>query len=146
MAFKTLSQNEVDRLLSEERVVRIAFEANGERYLVPLGFVFHRGALYAMTTFGRKTQMAATNPEVSFQVDTAARTGLFSWHSVSGEGTFEIVTDAKEIEAVATLLVAQFPDMPDWMQAEYARKQERGEVVFVRLRPGQMTGRKSEPA
>ena len=64
MAFKELSRSEVDKLLSEERVVRIGFEANGQRYLVPLGFVFHRGALYAMTTHGRKTQMAATNPEV----------------------------------------------------------------------------------
>ena len=65
---------------------------------------------------------------------------------MSGEGTFEIVTDRKEIEAVSPLLVSQFPDMPDWMQAEYAGKQERGEVVIVRLRPSQMTGRKSEPA
>jgi len=146
MAFKELSRSEVDKLLNEERVVRIGFEANGERYLVPLGFVFHRGALYAMTTHGRKTRMASTNPEVSFQIDTSARTGVFTWHSVSGEGTFEIVTDPKEIEAVSPLLVSQFPDMPDWMQAEYAGKQERGEVAIVRLRPSQMTGRKSEPA
>ena len=146
MAFKELSRTEVDGLLSEERVVRIGFEANGERYLVPLGFVPHGGALYAMTTHGRKTRMAAVNPKVSFQIDTSARTGPFSWHSVSGEGLFEIVTDAKEIDAISPLLISRFPDMPDWMQAEYARKQERGEVVFVRLRPGQMTGRKSEPA
>ena len=91
MAFKELSRTEVDELLSAERVVRIGFEANGERYLVPLGFIWHRGALYAMTTHGRKTRMAAVNPSVSFQIDTSARTGLFSWYSVSGEGTFEIV-------------------------------------------------------
>ena len=146
MAFKELSRTEVDEVLSGERVVRIGLEANGERYLVPLGFVSHRGALYAMTTHGRKTRMAAVNPKVSFQIDTSARTGAFSWHSVSGEGTFEIVTDSKEIEAVSPLLVSRFPDMPNWMQAEYAEKQERGEVVFVRIRPSQMVGRKSEPA
>ena len=66
MAFKELSRTEVDELLSAERVVRIGFEANGERYLVPLGFIWHRGALYAMTTHGRKTRMAAVNPSVSF--------------------------------------------------------------------------------
>jgi hypothetical protein len=146
MAFKELSRSEVDKLLREERIVRVGFEANGQRYLVPLGFVFHRGALYAMTTHGRKTRMAATNPDVSFQIDTSARTGPFSWHSVSGEGTFEIVTDPSEIDAVSPLLTSRFPDMPDWMQAEYAAKQERGEVVIVRLRPSQMTGRISEPA
>jgi nitroimidazol reductase NimA-like FMN-containing flavoprotein (pyridoxamine 5'-phosphate oxidase superfamily) len=146
MAFKELSRTEVDELLSAERVVRIGFEANGERYLVPLGFISHRGALYAMTTHGRKTRMAAVNPSVSFQIDTSARTGLFSWYSVSGEGTFEIVTDSKEIEVISPLLVSRFPDMPNWMQTEYAERQERGEVVFIRIRPSKMTGRKSEPA
>ncbi|MGH8808914.1 MAG: pyridoxamine 5'-phosphate oxidase family protein, partial [Noviherbaspirillum sp.] len=78
MAFKELSRTEVDELLTAERVVRIGFEANGEPYLVPVGFVPHQGALYAMTTHGRKTRMAAVNPKVSFQIDTSARTGPFS--------------------------------------------------------------------
>ena len=146
MAFKELSSAELEELLTGERVVRISFEANGERYLVPLGFISHRGALYAMTTHGRKTRMAAVNPQISFQIDSSARTGPFGWHSVSGEGIFEIVTDSGEIEAIAPLLASRFPDMPQWMQAEYAQKQERGEVVFVRIRPSRMTGRKSEPA
>jgi len=145
MAFKELSQGEIDKLLDAERVVRIGFEANGEHYLVPLGFVRYRDALYAMTTRGRKTRMAAANPVVSFQIDTSARTGPFSWHSVSGEGTFEVVADPAEIDAVSPLLVARFPDMPEWMQAEYAKKQEQGHVVFVRVRPSRLAGRKSEP-
>jgi nitroimidazol reductase NimA-like FMN-containing flavoprotein (pyridoxamine 5'-phosphate oxidase superfamily) len=131
MAFKELSRTELEELLSGERIVRIGFEAKGERYLVPLGFISHRGALYAMTRHGRKTRMAALNPEVSFQIDTSATTGPFSWHSVSGEGVFEIVTDSKEIEAISPLLVSRFPDMPQWMQIEYAEKQKKGEVVFV---------------
>jgi hypothetical protein len=36
--------------------------------------------------------------------------------------------------------------MPDWMQSEYAEKQAQGHVVFVRIRPSRLTGRKSEPA
>jgi hypothetical protein len=31
------------------------------------------------------------------------------------------------------------------MQAEYAEKQEQGKVVFVRIRPTRMTGRKRSP-
>jgi hypothetical protein len=81
MAFKELSRTELEELLSGERIVRIGFEAKGERYLVPLGFISHRGALYAMTRHGRKTRMAALNPKVSFQIDTSATTGPFSWHS-----------------------------------------------------------------
>ena len=135
MAFKELSRTELEELLSGERVVRIGFEANGERYLLPLGFISHRGALYAMTTHGRKTRMAAVNPKVSFQIDTSARTGPFSWHSVSGEGIFEIVTDFKEIEAISPLLVRGFqicrsgcrPSMPSsrskakWSSSAFVR-------------------------
>ena len=146
MAFKDLNQTEIDQLVSEERVMRIGFEADGELFLVPLGYTWHRNAFYAMTTHGRKTSMAAVNPKVSFQLDTSATTGQYSWHSVSGEGTFEVLTDRDEIETVSPLLVSQFPDMPEWMQSEYAEKQERGEVVIVRVRPSRMTGRKSEPA
>jgi len=146
MAFKELSRAEVLHLLEVERIMRIGFEANGERYLVPLAFVWHQDALYATTTRGRKTSMAAANPNVSFQINTSASTGQFSWHSVTGEGVFEVVTDSGEIEAISPLLVSRFPDMPDWMQEEYAGKQKRGEVVHVRIRPSQLAGRKSEPA
>ena len=146
MAFKELTTAEVERLLRDERIIRIGFEANGERFLVPLGFVWERGAMYAMTTHGRKTRMAAANPEVSFQVDTSATTGPFTWRSVSGEGSFEIVADAQEVEAIAPLVAARFPDMPAWMQAEYAEKERQGSVVIVRIRPSHMAGRKSEPA
>jgi uncharacterized protein len=146
MAFKEMSQQDVDHLLEVERVVRIGFQANGERYLVPLGFVWHQRALYAMTTHGRKTRMASANPTVSFQVDTSARTGPFNWESVCGVGTLEIVSESGELEVVSSLLVSRFPDMPDWMQSEYATKREQGHVVFVRIRPSQLTGRRSEPA
>ena len=146
MAFKELTAAEIDRVLADERVMRVAFEAGGERYLVPLGFVHHRGALYAMTTHGRKTRMAAANPRVSFQTDTSSRTGLFSWHSVSGEGSFEIVTDPAEVDAVSALLAARFDDMPDWMVDEYAEHLRHGRAVFVRIRPSALAGRRSEPA
>ena len=146
MAFTEMSRQEIDRLLDVERVVRVGFHAKGEHYLVPLGYVRRRDALYAMTTRGRKTLMAAESPGVSFQIDTSATTGPFSWQSASGEGTFEIVTDSAEIDEVSALLVARFPDMPEWMQVEYAEKQQQGEVVFVRIRPAQLAGRKSGPA
>lgn len=144
--FKQLNQVEIDELLSAECVMRVGFDANDERYLVPIGFIFHQDTFCAMTTKGRKTKMAAANPRVSFQVDTSARTGQYTWHSISGEGVFEIVTDSKEIETISLLLASRFSDMPDWMQAEYAEKQEQGEVVVVRIRPSKMIGRKSESA
>jgi nitroimidazol reductase NimA-like FMN-containing flavoprotein (pyridoxamine 5'-phosphate oxidase superfamily) len=132
MAFKEMSQSEIDRLFEVERVVRVGFEANAERYLVPLGFVRHLGALYAMTTRGRKTRIAAVNPEVSFQIDTSARTGPFSWHSVSGEGTFEEVTDSAELEAISPFLVSRFPDMPEPSTHRSSSRATSSTSAFVR--------------
>jgi nitroimidazol reductase NimA-like FMN-containing flavoprotein (pyridoxamine 5'-phosphate oxidase superfamily) len=145
MAFREMSRADVDRLLAAERLVHVAFDAAGERYLVPLGFVWHRDALWAMTSPGRKTRMAAANPRVSFQVDTSARTGNFVWQSVSGEGTVEVVSDPGELATVARLLESRFPDMPDWMRAEHAERRARGDVVYVRIRPSRLAGRRSDP-
>jgi hypothetical protein len=59
----------------------------------------------------------------SFQIDTSARTGRRDLSSAR----------------------CPLSDMPEWMQAEYAEKQEQGDVVFVRVRPSRLAGRKSEP-
>jgi nitroimidazol reductase NimA-like FMN-containing flavoprotein (pyridoxamine 5'-phosphate oxidase superfamily) len=135
-----MTPEERSELLSAQRVVRIAFDANDERYLIPLGYVWQENALYSMTQRGRKTRMAAVNPRVSFQVDDACDTRLFNYKSVTGEGVFEIVTDAGEIERIMPALASRFADKPDWAQAESAAQWANGELVFVRLRPQVMSG------
>src|SRR4029453_19626860 len=77
MAFKELTTTEVDELLTRERAIRIGFDANNEGYLVPLGFIWHEGALYAITTQGRNTRMAAANPKDCFKIETSSRTSLY---------------------------------------------------------------------
>jgi uncharacterized protein len=140
-----LTREEIEKVLRDERVMRVGFDVGPDRFLVPHGYLWHDGALYGMTTRGRKTEMGTRNPQVSFQVDTSATTGLFTWSSVSGAGGFALVTDTKEIDTISPLLFARFPDMPDWMQAEYAEKQRKNEVVYVRIRPTRMTGRRHSP-
>jgi nitroimidazol reductase NimA-like FMN-containing flavoprotein (pyridoxamine 5'-phosphate oxidase superfamily) len=143
MALRELSERETEELLSEQRIVRVAFDAVGERYLVPLGYVWFEGFLCAVTTDGRKTRIARDNPQVSFQLDDSVETGLFSWKSVSGEGTFELVTDPADIDRISPVLFGRFPDIPEWAREEYADKQASGQLVWVRIRPTRMTGRAS---
>jgi len=143
MALRELSKREIKELLSEQRIVRVAFDALGERYLVPLGYVWFEGSLCAVTTHGRKTRMARDNPQVSFQVDDSVEKGLFGWKSVSGEGTFEFVTDPAEIDRISPVLFGRFPDIPEWARREYADKQASGELVWIRIQPTRVTGRAS---
>lgn len=135
-----MTPEEMSAFLGTQRVVRISFDANDERYLIPLGYVWLENAFYSMTQRGRKTRMAAVNPKVSFQVDDSCDTRLFTYVSVTGEGIFEIVTDAGEIERVMPTLASRFPDTPDWVQAESAKLWAKGELIFVRVRPHLMSG------
>lgn len=130
-----MAPQEISGLLATQRVVRIGFDANDERYLIPMGYVWQEDALYSMTQRGRKTRMAAANPKVSFQVDDSCDTRLFTYKSVTGEGIFEIVADPNEIERIMPALASRFPDTPDWAQAETAALWAKGELVLVRIRP-----------
>ncbi len=141
MAHRDLSPSEIEQLLESERVVRIALHAGGERYLVPLGYVWLDGFICFVSMDGRKTRLAAANPDVAFQVDTSARTGIFEWRSVIGEGRIEAVTDAAEIERIRPALFGRFPDIPDWMAAEYDERGRDGLLRWFRLGPRRMTGR-----
>lgn len=70
-----LTEDQSLELIRRERVVRIAFNAQDERYLIPF-----EGAFAGMTHAGRKTRMASENPRVAFQLDNSAETGVFGWH------------------------------------------------------------------
>jgi len=143
MAFRTLNEQEMRGLLSEQRVVRVGFDAAGHRYLLPFGYIWLHGNLYGATSPGRKTQMAEQNAQVSFQIDNAQVP--WEWQSVTGEGVFELVTDPTEIEQAGSVLQARFSDMPEWFQQEQASKAAAGELFVWRIRPSSMTGREHGP-
>jgi nitroimidazol reductase NimA-like FMN-containing flavoprotein (pyridoxamine 5'-phosphate oxidase superfamily) len=91
MPAQDLNKNDTLAILAEEQLVRVAFHDGESPYLIPLGYVWLRSALYGVTDSGRKTDIAEANPRVAFQVDTSSTTGLFEWRSVTGEGRFEII-------------------------------------------------------
>ena len=131
---------EIAEFLNSQRIMRVAFDADGERYLVPLGYVWFEGCLCAATTEGRKTRMAEANPRVSFQVDNACETGPLGWTSVSGEAVFELIGDPDEARRVKPALFGRFADMPARAREEFAAKSSSGGLRFIRLRPVVMTG------
>jgi nitroimidazol reductase NimA-like FMN-containing flavoprotein (pyridoxamine 5'-phosphate oxidase superfamily) len=141
MAHRDLSQGEIEEILMSERVVRIAFCAGRERYLVPLGYVWLDGFICFVSMEGRKTRMASVQPDVAFQVDTSAKTGVFEWRSVTGEGTVDAVTDPAEIARIRPALFGRFPDIPGWMSEEFASRDSAGLLRWFRIRPTLLTGR-----
>jgi nitroimidazol reductase NimA-like FMN-containing flavoprotein (pyridoxamine 5'-phosphate oxidase superfamily) len=114
MGVRGLEQSEIERVLREERVVRVAFSAPGEHHLVPVFFVWHEHALHGVTTAGLKTRLGAENSTVAFQVDSSAHTRVWEWDSVSGGGTFELLQDQGVIQTFIPLLQKKLTDAPPW--------------------------------
>ena len=145
MASVELSPQEIEVFLNTERIIRIGLNTDGERYLIPLGYVLLKDAIYCLTTPGKKTRMAEKNPLVSFQIDNTASGGPFEWTSVIGEGKIEIITDHTEIETIRPVLFDRFQDIPAWAVREYKEQHSAGALVGLRIMPERMTGRKNVP-
>jgi nitroimidazol reductase NimA-like FMN-containing flavoprotein (pyridoxamine 5'-phosphate oxidase superfamily) len=145
MDLQSLSQAEIAAFLPTQRILRLAMDADGERYLVPLGYVWLQGAFYGATIHGRKIRMLERNPQVSFQVDDSATRDDFDWTSVTGEGTVEFVTDAAEISVVSSAWFGRFSDMPEWAAKQYEKRVQTGALIWLRIRPKRMTGREGAP-
>lgn len=136
----SMSEAEATHLLETCELLRVAFYDGDDPYLIPLGCVWHDGALYGVTEPGRKTEIAARNARVAFQTDTALRTGLFEWESVTGEGRFDIVSDPSEMRVAMAKLQSFVATAPEWWRDEQGPRMAAGELLVWRIRPTMRTG------
>lgn len=89
-----LSETEVERLLKEQVVGRIACQSKGEIYLVPINYVYRDGCVYGHSGEGKKIRMMRENPNVCFEIDDIR--SIFQWKSVIARGKYEEITDFDE--------------------------------------------------
>ncbi|MFA6083950.1 pyridoxamine 5'-phosphate oxidase family protein [Mucilaginibacter sp.] len=89
-----LNETQIENLLKEQVIGRIACQANGDIYLVPVNYVYRNGYIYSHSAEGKKIRMMRENPEVCFEVDNI--NSVFRWQSVIAKGTYEEITDAEE--------------------------------------------------
>ncbi|MGE3073466.1 MAG: pyridoxamine 5'-phosphate oxidase family protein [Dehalococcoidia bacterium] len=145
MGFQDLNPQEIELVLDKERVIRIAFSADGEQFLVPVFFVFHDGDLCGLTTPGRKTRLGEANPQVSFQVDSTYVTGPWEWASVSGQGSFSRVVDPKEFGPFAAMLSEKLTDSPEWAAKMLQDRFARLGIYAWRIKIAEISGRAHGP-
>jgi nitroimidazol reductase NimA-like FMN-containing flavoprotein (pyridoxamine 5'-phosphate oxidase superfamily) len=146
MAAFDLDPEAVQRVLAAESVVRVAFRDGEERYLIPLGYVWLRGAMCGVSGPGRKLRLAEADPRVTFQVDTSASTGWFAWESVTGDGRFELVGDEDARQEVLDAWRPTIANAPDWWRNEIGPAVESGGLRVWRLTPTRFSGRRFGPA
>jgi nitroimidazol reductase NimA-like FMN-containing flavoprotein (pyridoxamine 5'-phosphate oxidase superfamily) len=127
-------------VLRDGHLVRVAFRDGDATYLIPLGYAWVEAALYGVGERGRKTDLAAREPVVAFQVDTAIETGLFEWESVTGTGQFTVVSDQDEARAALAILQPLMAKAPDWWRADQAPRMAQGALIVWRITPSSFAG------
>ena len=91
-----MSQQEVDRLLAESRICRMALNDSPQPYIIPLDYVYLKGKLYFhFANYGRKVELFRKDPHVSVEVDRF-NSDITKYESVTLMGTLVEVTDAGE--------------------------------------------------
>jgi nitroimidazol reductase NimA-like FMN-containing flavoprotein (pyridoxamine 5'-phosphate oxidase superfamily) len=89
-----LNESQVENLLKEQVVGRIACQSKGDIYIVPVNYVYRDGYIYGHSAEGKKIRMMRENPEICFEVDDIQ--SVFNWKSVVARGTYEEIIDADE--------------------------------------------------
>jgi uncharacterized protein len=145
VGFRDLTTDEIEHVLEKERVVRLGFATGDEMYVVPVFYTWFDGSLCGLTTPGRKTEMATESGSVAFQVDSTAATGPFEWASVTGEGTWEVVTDQAEFGPFAAKLSTSLADAPEWAAQMLQQRFMRLGMIAWRIRPAALHGRAHGP-
>ncbi|MEK1886178.1 MAG: pyridoxamine 5'-phosphate oxidase family protein [Phyllobacterium sp.] len=141
-----MDQFEIMQVIENATVGRLACVHDGQPYIVPLNFVYHLGALYAFTTFGRKVEWMRSNPKVCVEFDHVSATN--DWQSVLIIGQYEeLATDPDTIDArnVAYGLLSK---RAQWWEPAYVKTVIRDHVravqpIYFRVLVAETTGHKA---
>jgi len=97
-----LSSKEIEQLLEQQVVGRIACHADGVSYVVPVSYAYDGNYIYCHAFEGMKIDMMRKNPDVCFQTDNTKN--LSNWQSVIAWGRFEELTGEVERKAAIKVL------------------------------------------
>ena len=124
---------QVEQMLEQAKVCRLAMVDRGMPYVVPLNFGYREGALYFHSApEGRKIDVLRANPTVCFEVDELVKlnkaAGACDWgvsfKSVIGTGTARILEIPAEKKNGLDIIMAHYSgrsfDYPDEMLAKTA--------------------------
>lgn len=142
-----LNEQEVERLMKEQVVGRIACQSKGEIYLVPINYVYRDGCVYGHSGEGKKIRMMRENPKVCFEVDEIR--SIFQWKSVIAKGTYEEISDVEEKQQAMQGIIHRIMPLvtkPDGHPSHGITEKDSDvgtsvELVVYRIRLEEVTGR-----
>jgi nitroimidazol reductase NimA-like FMN-containing flavoprotein (pyridoxamine 5'-phosphate oxidase superfamily) len=103
-----LSTDQIERLLHQQVVGRLACHYHDDVYIVPVSYAYDNNCIYCHAFEGKKMKMMRKNPRVCFQVDEMK--DMSNWKSVIAWGKFEELNERDEKnKALSLLLERQLP-------------------------------------
>jgi len=146
--FGELTPDEIEALLREEIVARIAYvDRRGLPCIVPVHYAYDGTALFGYSLMGAKLESMGANPLVCIEVDHIQNAA--DWRSVIVRGTFETLLGAAAIDAVARISerlrsVATATGAPPLAAQTFVRR-KGGEGMAYRIRVNDKSGRYATP-
>lgn len=102
-----LTRAEIEALLRSEVVARIGCHADGRTYVVPITYVYDRGAIIGHSREGMKVELMRRNPAVCVEIDHVEDLG--NWRSVIVRGRYEELSGAAAVAALEKLVARLEP-------------------------------------
>ncbi len=138
-----MTREEIDALLSQVLIGRLALARAGEPYCIPMPFLYHEGALYfRLPLEGRKGEMLRANPRVCFEADVFSD-DLSDYASVLAEGELLEVVDLQEKASVRETTSAKYQGLRRGNRPGHGRPLQPLELLPLRkLRIDVVSGRK----
>lgn len=100
-----MSENEIETVVQEENICRIAFIDGEYPYIAPFQYINLEGVLYFhFTDYGKKKEIITRNPRVCVSVERF-KSDLSEYCFVSIQGQLVPVTDPEEKDKIIFLLV-----------------------------------------
>jgi nitroimidazol reductase NimA-like FMN-containing flavoprotein (pyridoxamine 5'-phosphate oxidase superfamily) len=104
----TLTPQQIEQLLSQQLIGRIACCDEGIPYILPISYAYDGKSIYCRTQEGKKTDMMRKNNQVCFQADVMHN--MANWESVIVWGKYEELTDETErVKGIEILLKRTLP-------------------------------------
>lgn len=140
-------QTDIDNIIKEARVCRLAMADKDQPYVVPLNFGYDYPYLYFHSAAqGRKLDILADNPKVCFEFDNmeklvknkvACEWGA-AFSSVIGDGVAELLKTNDEKQQALTCIMAQYSGRT----FEFP-KENLARTAVIRVKISKMTGKQS---
>lgn len=146
MFIHSMSALECTKVLSANRLGRLACSREGQPYVVPIYFAHEGNYLYAFSMPGKKIEWMRDNPRVSVLIEERGKGQ--EWKSVVVDGRFEELPDRMGHKVERERAWALLSRHSNWWEPGGLKPvkppvADKSDHVFFRIAIDQMSGRES---